>query len=87
MKNKRAPLSRSAQLWFYLGCTMAMVGLVLLGYRWNLNLALPAFLFVLLLVTLMGAWQERSERQKEAARQNPEAEESPGDDRDRFFEP
>lgn len=73
MRRKREPLSRTEQLWFYLGAGVALVVLVLLGYRLGRNVALPAFLLFLLLVTIVGAWQERAERQAGEAAEDDES--------------
>ncbi|MBS1253217.1 MAG: hypothetical protein MAG451_02266 [Anaerolineales bacterium] len=64
-KRKRERLSLSGQLWFYLGSTVALVVLMLIGYWLDINLALPAFLLFMLLVTVVNARQERAEREAE----------------------
>jgi hypothetical protein len=67
MRRKRERLACSTQIWLYLGSTLVLSALILLGWRFERNLALPAFLIFLLLVTLVGARQERAERQAEEA--------------------
>lgn len=66
-KRKRERLSCSAQLWFYLGAAVVLVVLMLIGYWLDVNLALPAFLAFLLLVTIANARQERARREAEEA--------------------
>jgi 4-hydroxybenzoate polyprenyltransferase len=70
MRRKRDSLPRSTRLWFYLGSTVALVALILIGYRLERNLALPVFLLFLVLVTIAGARQERAERQAEETTEN-----------------
>lgn len=76
MQRKREPLSCSTQLWVYLGATLALSALILIGWRIERNVALPAFLLFLLLITVMGARQERAERQAEEAAADEAARES-----------
>lgn len=66
-RRKREPLPRSTQLWIYLGSTVALVILMLIGYWLEINLALPAFLGFLLLITIVGARQERAAHEAEEA--------------------
>ncbi len=73
-KQTRTPLSRSTQLRLYLGATIALGVLMLIGYRLEINLALPAFLAFLLFVTVLGTRQER------AAHMGQEAPEVPGEE-------
>lgn len=65
-KRKREPVSCSTQLWFYFGASVALVALVLVGYWLNVNLALPAFLLFMVLITIMNVRQERAEREADA---------------------
>jgi hypothetical protein len=77
MRRKREPLSCSTQLWIYLGATLVLSALILVGWRIERNVALPAFLLFLLLITVMGARQERAERAAgEAAADETAADES-----------
>ena len=62
MKYKREPLPVATQLWLYIGSTVVLFILIFLGYRVGRNLALPAFLAFLVLLTVVGAYQDRSVR-------------------------
>ncbi|RME45412.1 MAG: hypothetical protein D6791_10795 [Chloroflexi bacterium] len=64
-KQTRTPLPRSTQLRLYLGSTIALIVLMLLGYRLGINLALPAFISFLVFVTIVGARQERAAHQQD----------------------
>lgn len=67
MRRKKEPLSCSTQIQIFVGATLALSALILVGWRIERDVALPAFLLFLLLVTVMGARQERAERQAEEA--------------------